>query len=91
MRPIFVDFPADESAWSVDDQYMFGPDLLVAPITEAGAVAWTVYLPGGATWVDTATGEEHRGGVSVELEAPIQRIPVLCRAGASVLDVWGIG
>ena len=91
MRPIFVDFPADESAWSVDDQYMFGPDLLVAPITEAGAVAWTVYLPGGATWVDTATGEEHRGGVSVELETPIQRIPVLCRAGASVLDVWGIG
>ena len=88
MRPVFVDFPSDERAWLVDDQFMFGPDILVAPITQAGASDRTVYLPEGATWVDTASGETHPGGNLVTVAAPIQRIPVLCRGGANVLDLW---
>ena len=90
MRPIFVDFPADESAWSVDDQYMFGPDLLVAPITEAGAVAWTVYLPEGRRGWTPPRAKSIEAESPWSWSSPIQRIPVLCRAGASVLDVWGI-
>lgn len=44
MRPLFVEFPEDETAWTVEDQMMFGPDVLVAPVLEAGARRRQVYL-----------------------------------------------
>ncbi|MER7482538.1 hypothetical protein ABTX60_33705 [Streptomyces sp. NPDC126510] len=84
MRPLFFDFPGDETAWDVDDQYMLGPDVLVAPITEAGVRERTVYLPSGSRWCDAATGTEHEGGASVSAAAPLERVPVLVRAGARV-------
>jgi alpha-D-xyloside xylohydrolase len=83
MRPLFVDFPADGPSWMVDDQFLFGPDVLVAPVTEPGVREREVYLPPGE-WVDAATGAEHRGGVTVTVAAPIERIPVFVRAGADV-------
>ncbi|UXY22987.1 glycoside hydrolase family 31 protein [Streptomyces cynarae] len=82
MRPLFFDFPDDETAWDVDDQYMLGPDLLVAPVIEAGARERTVHLPHGARWIDTATGTEHEGGKTLPVAAPLERIPVFVRAGS---------
>ncbi|KUO16471.1 glycoside hydrolase family 31 protein [Streptomyces dysideae] len=82
MRPLFFDFPDDETAWDVDDQYLLGPDLLVAPVTELGARARTVHLPRGARWTDTATGAEHEGGTTLSVAAPLERIPVFVRAGS---------
>jgi len=84
MRPLFMDFPADEKCWDIEDQFMFGPDILVSPILEAGQRSRSVYLPEGTPWQDAWTDEQHEGGATVEAAAPIERIPVFMRAGSSV-------
>ena len=87
MRPLFVDFPADPGAWDVEDEFMFGPDLLIAPVLEPGARTRDVHLPAGAAWIDAATGERHDGGTTVRVPLSPDRIPVFVREGAEVLDV----
>jgi alpha-D-xyloside xylohydrolase len=82
MRPLFVDFPADPAAWDVDDAFLLGPDLLVAPVLYPGATSRQVYLPAGVDWVDAWTGAEYPGGGTVDAPAPADRIPVFLRAGA---------
>jgi alpha-D-xyloside xylohydrolase len=84
MRPLFFDFPDDEVAASVDDQYLFGPDVLVAPILFEGARSREVYLPAGTSWTDAWSGESLDGGQRIVADAPIERIPVYLRAGANV-------
>jgi alpha-D-xyloside xylohydrolase len=84
MRPLFYDFPKDRRAWEIEDQYMFGPDLLVAPIMRPGAATKEVYLPEGTTWLEAATGRLHEGGHSVIAYAPLEVIPVFVRAGVSL-------
>jgi alpha-D-xyloside xylohydrolase len=84
MRPVFVDFPRDERAWDVDDQFLLGPDLLVAPILFPNSRARSVYLPAGPEWTDAWSGTVHPGGRTVDVEAPLSRIPVFLRAGADV-------
>jgi len=76
MRPLFVDFPDDTQAWHVDDQYMFGPHLLIAPIIAPAQTQRLVYLPTGATWTNVWTGEQLAGGQTVVADAPIERIPI---------------
>lgn len=85
MRPLYFDFPADEAAANLADQFMLGPDLLVAPVTEQGAVSRPVYLPVGAEWVDAWTGREFQGGQRIQAEAPLERIPVYWRKGSIYL------
>ncbi|GAA2655736.1 glycoside hydrolase family 31 protein [Streptomyces vastus] len=82
MRPLFLEFPEDQATWSVDDAYLFGPDLLVAPVLTAGATARTAYLPAGARWMDAWTGETYEGGAAVTVDAPLDRIPLFLRDGA---------
>jgi alpha-D-xyloside xylohydrolase len=84
MRPLFYDFPQDTKAWDVDDQFMFGPDLLVAPILQQGARSRTVYLPLGAIWTDAYTGETFEGGVSLIVKAPLERIPLFLKDGVKL-------
>ncbi len=84
MRPLFVDFSDDERAWTVEDQFLVGPDVLVAPILESGGRQREVYLPAGARWADAWTGEAHGGGEVVSVAAPLERIPVFLRDGAEV-------
>jgi alpha-D-xyloside xylohydrolase len=81
MRPLFFDFPNDAAAQKVDDQFMFGPDLLVAPILSAGATKRKVYLPAGVTWADAWTGKKLKGGQTITAPAPLERIPLYLRAG----------
>ena len=81
MRPVFFDFPEDHAAAQVDDQYLFGPDLLVAPVLDPGATARTVYLPAGAKWTDAWTGASYEGGQTIQAEAPLERIPLFLRDG----------
>jgi alpha-D-xyloside xylohydrolase len=83
MRPMFYDYPDDPRCWELDDQYMFGPDLVVAPITTAGLVERDVYLPDGC-WRDAWTGEMVEGGCQIWCDAPLDRLPVFVRAGAAV-------
>jgi alpha-D-xyloside xylohydrolase len=84
MRPLFVDFPDDEHAWAVEDQMMFGPDVLVAPVLTAGARARSVYLPAGARWTHVWSGRTYDGGSVVTEDAPLEQIPVYLREGANV-------
>ena len=81
MRPLFFDFPGDETCWNVEDAYMFGPDLLVAPVMEAGVQERSVYLPAGCRWTEAATGKEYEGGQTVSAAAPMDVIPVFTRQG----------
>ena len=76
MRPLFYDFPRDGQAWAVEDQFMFGPDLLVAPVIEEGEHSRKVYLPARATWRDAWTNETFNGGQWITVDAPLDRIPL---------------
>jgi alpha-D-xyloside xylohydrolase len=84
MRPLFVDYPDDAAAWAVDDQYLFGPDLLVAPVYRLGRRSREVLLPAGARWTDRATGVLHEGGQTLAVDAPLDRIPLFVREGAQL-------
>jgi len=84
IRPLFYDFHEDKTAWQVDDQYMFGPDVLVAPILYPNMERREVYLPEGTEWKNAWTGEEFQGGQTIEVEAPIDIIPLFLRKGAEL-------
>jgi len=84
MRPLLLDFPDDQSSWGVEDEFMFGPDILVAPVLSAGARSRSVYLPAGATWRDAYTGKVHESGSTIEREAPLEVIPLFLKNGADV-------
>lgn len=81
MRPLFYDFPEDKTCWETEDAYMFGPDLLVAPVMEAGATTRTIYLPKGASWTDANTKQVYEGDQTVTVPAPLDVIPVMIRDG----------
>ena len=85
MRPFVFDFPQDEEALRQDCSYMFGPSLLVSPVTEENPTACRVYLPeneGG--WYDWWTGERFDGGQYVSSEVTIEKIPVYAKGGSIV-------
>jgi alpha-D-xyloside xylohydrolase len=84
MRPLFFDFPDDAGAAAVDDQFLFGPDLLVAPVLFRGARKRNVYLPAGANWTDAWTGRQWKGGQTIEAAAPLERIPLYLRNGRAL-------
>ncbi len=86
MRALFMDFPNDATAKTLGDEYMFGPALLVAPVTEQGVTSRRVYLPAGTDWYDLWTDKRHTGGQWIDAAAPIDRIPVFVRAG-SILPI----
>ncbi len=77
MRPLFFDFCEDKKCWDIEDEYMFGPGLLVAPVMEAGADTRTLYLPSGTKWTDSYTKKEYEGGNTVTVPAPLDIIPVM--------------
>jgi alpha-D-xyloside xylohydrolase len=79
MRPLFLEFPADSRSWVVADQFMLGPDLMVAPVTGPGRTQREVYFPAGARWTDAATGIVYEGDTMTEVEAPLRRIPLFSR------------
>ena len=91
MRGMFHEFPQDPACWDLRDQYMFGPDLLVAPVLEPHAVRRSVHLPAGATWTELATGAVLDGGQVVEVDAPLDVIPVFARDGSHPELVRGLG
>ena len=88
MRPLFYDFPSDNEAVNCEDEYMFGPDVLVAPILGLGMRERSVYLPKGLKWKEAHTGKVFEGGHKVSATAPLETIPVFIREGADLtIDV----
>jgi alpha-D-xyloside xylohydrolase len=84
MRPLALAFPGQRQAWDCDDQFLLGPDLLVAPVYEPGARTRHVWLPAGANWTEAWTGTVHQGGRDITVEAPLERIPLFLRDGATL-------
>jgi alpha-D-xyloside xylohydrolase len=84
MRGLVMDFPQDDAVKNINDQYLFGHNMLVAPVYVYGARERSVYLPKGANWYDLYTGELHKGGTTATIKAPETRMPVLVKAGAIV-------
>ncbi len=83
MRPLVLDHADDPNVWDSAVSYMWGDDILVAPVTRAAAAHWPVYLPRGR-WCDFWTGEAHDGGRAVSVAAPLERLPLFVRAGAVI-------
>ena len=82
-RPLVYDFQSDQAAACVDDQYLFGDALLVAPVCKPGETARRVYLPAGS-WVDWHSGVAHAGCRYVVAPAPMEHIPLFVRGGSVV-------
>ncbi len=80
MRPLFFDFPQDNETWNIEDEYMFGPDLLIAPILYEGERERKVYLPKATLWKEASTGKIHEGGSWFLCDAPIDVIPLFVRS-----------
>ncbi|MCA1648039.1 MAG: alpha-glucosidase, partial [Chloroflexi bacterium] len=85
-RPLVFDYQYDPTVRDIDNQYLFGPDILVAPVFAAGATARQVYLPAGA-WYDWHTGAQMGGNHYVIASTPMDRIPIYARGGA-VIPMW---
>lgn len=84
MSPLFVDFPSDAICYQIEDQYMFGADLLAAPVLDADITTRKVYLPAGVHWKDAWTGQIHEGGQWLDVEAPLDRIPLFLKGDADL-------
>jgi hypothetical protein len=84
MRALVMDFPSDRRVLNIGDQYMFGPGILVSPITEEGAISRHLYLPAGVQWRDFWTGAAQDGGRYIDSPAPLDRIPLYVRTGSII-------
>lgn len=80
MRPLFYDFPEDGKCWEIEDEYMFGPEILVAPILYEKQRERKLYLPEGE-WRSLHDGKVYTGGADIVCDAPIDAIPVFVKNG----------
>jgi len=87
MRTLFFEFPNDTKAWDVENSYFLGSDLLVSPVMEKSAMSREVYLPIGTSWVNAWTGETFAGGQTINVNAPIDTIPVFYKESAAKMFV----
>ncbi len=84
MRTLFYEFPRDSYAWEVEDEFLFGSDVLVAPVLYENQRQRKVYLPAGVQWKHVWTGEIYTGGQTISVEAPIEQIPLFIKEGSKV-------
>ncbi len=82
-RPLVLNYPDDPNTYNIDDQFMIGDDLLVAPILKPDLTRRLVYLPAGK-WYDYWTNKQIEGGTMIPIEAPLETVPMFVRAGAMI-------
>jgi len=83
LRPLFLEFPGDEQVAGIEDEFLFGTDLLVAPVLQEGAVERDVYLPAG-DWFDYWTGRRFAGNRTLHVPVTLDSIPLYVRAGGFI-------
>src|SRR5439155_1279712 len=83
MRALWLHYPSDSDAVGCGDEYLWGRDILVAPVVEKGATSRTLYLPKG-TWYDFWTGGAVSGGARITRPVDLETIPLYVRAGAII-------
>ncbi|WMJ87194.1 glycoside hydrolase family 31 protein [Anaerocolumna sp. MB42-C2] len=81
MRTMFYEFPKEEICWELKDEYMYGSDILVAPVMYEDMFERNVYLPKGAIWTNVHDGKDYEGGQTVTVTAELDVIPVFLRDG----------
>lgn len=84
MRGLTMDFSLDTEVFDIADQYMFGPSLMVNPVTEYKARSRKVYLPSAYGWYDVRTGRHYAGGTVIEADAPYEWMPLFAREGSLI-------
>jgi alpha-D-xyloside xylohydrolase len=84
MRPLVMDFNGDSTALNQQYEYMFGPSFLVVPVTMSDVSEWQVYLPQSASWYNFWTGQQIKGGQTINTAAPLDKIPLFVKAGSIV-------
>jgi len=84
VRPLYFDFPDDQTALTISDQFMFGDALMVCPVYRKRARSRLVYLPSGTNWYDVFRQRFVKGGTSVVADAPLGHIPVYSKAGSMI-------
>lgn len=82
MRPLFMDFTGDNNVYGTGNEYLFGRELLVAPVTKPAVKEWPVYLPQGASWWDFWSNERVAGGQTVNRPVAKDMLPLYVRAGS---------
>ena len=87
-RALFLHFEADRATYAIQDAYLYGPDLLVAPVHQPGATEWETYLPAGADWVHLWSGADYAGGTTPRVAAPLGSPPVFFRADTAHRDLF---
>jgi alpha-glucosidase len=87
-RPLFLHFEDDARTYTIQDAYLYGADLLVAPVWQAGKMEWTTYLPKGAEWIHVWTGRTFKGGQEATVAAPFGQPPVFSRAGTRFAELF---
>ena len=83
LRPLCLEFPDDEHVAAIDDEFLFGSDLLVAPVLREGITERDIYLPDGE-WFDYWTGRSFAGGQTIQLPVSLDSIPMFIRAGGFI-------
>lgn len=83
MRHLVFDYQEDTTVYDIADQFLFGPSLMLGPVTEAGATDRSMYFPAG-TWFDFWDGSSRQGGSEQTVDAPLNRIPLFVKAGSIV-------
>jgi alpha-glucosidase len=83
IRALWLHYPADAAAVSRGDEYLYGRDILVAPVVDKGATSRSLYLPHG-TWYDFWTQEKTEGGSEINRKVDLETIPLYVRAGAVI-------
>ena len=82
-RPLMLNYQDDENTYNLDDQFMIGEDVLVAPIMKPDVTRRLVYLPAGS-WYDYWTNKKYAGGTMINVDAPLDTVPMFVRAGAII-------
>ena len=85
LRPLFLEFPQDEHVAGIDDEFLFGDDLLIAPVLLEGATQRDIYLPEG-DWYNYWTGEQVKGGQTIHMPVTLKSIPMFVRAGGFIFS-----
>ncbi len=82
VRPLFYEFPGDSTGYSIDNQYMFGDDILVVPVVNRGQKKKEIYLPNGENWYDMWTNSSYEGGKKYIFDLNLETIPIFIKAGS---------
>ena len=84
MRGLVMDFPNDKNVTGINDEYLFGPSLLISPVYNYHQRTRNIYLPNGGGWYDLYNGKFFNGGQNIKTDAPYDRMPVFVKQGSII-------